>query len=363
MAKKQTTIFDYLTWRGDISLADLEPNEVDSLIFSLLSYIDLDGIVPSPNEKSDIDLLTAAKRYVRRHRGEKAKIGLIIPKEVVLLLARSAKSVRFGETRLTNYVNHICDGEQKQFSAVTFLWRDKNDDERAFVAFRGTDDSIVGWKENFNMSFMQPVPSQLEAAAYLEEISRRTNGRLYVGGHSKGGNLAVWAAVKSPPHIRSRIRAVYNLDGPGFDRDFIESNDYAEMRGRIRTIVPQSSVVGMLLEHEENYEVINSSQTGLLQHDGFTWEVVGGSFIHLDSITDESRLIDETLKGLLAEMSPEQRQEAIDSIYESLTSSNVKTLTDINSDKRSLVRAWGAMSDETRALVKKCINLFVKNNK
>ncbi len=363
MAKKQTTVFDYISWRGDISLSELAPNEVDSLVFSLISYIDFDGIVPSPNENKGISLLAAVRRYLRRHKGENQKLGLIMPKESILLLARAAKSKRFGETRLTGYVNHICDGEQKQFSALTFRWRGADEREKAFVAFRGTDDTIIGWKENFNMSFMQPVPSQLEAVAYLEEISRITDADIYVGGHSKGGNLAVYGAVKCAPHIKERILYVYNFDGPGFDSDFVKGVDYLDMREKIHTIVPQSSVIGMLLEHEENYEVVKSYESGLLQHNGMSWEVMGGSFTHLESVTSESRLIDETLKSWLEEMTAEQRQEAIDSIYTSLTGSNAKTLTDLNTDKRSLVKAWSSMNNESRALVKKCITLLAKNSK
>ena len=363
MPKSITTVFDYLDWRGDISFSDLPPCEVDSLIFSLISYIDFERIVPSPDERDSIGLYHGARQFVRRYKGEGAQnIGLIIPKQTVTLLAKAAKSLRFGQCRMTDYVNHICDGEQMQFSAVTFLFEDR-EGEATFVAFRGTDDTIVGWKENFNMSFMHPVPSQLEAAEYLKRVADKTQGRIYVGGHSKGGNLAVFSAVKSPEHVKERIAAVYNLDGPGFDSEFIQGEDYAEIREKIKTIVPQSSIVGMLLEHEENYEVVKSDKVGLLQHNGFSWEVKGGSFVHLDTVTEESRLIDETLKKWLDEMTPEERRAAVDSIYEALTSGDAKTLTDLGSDKKQLVRAWGEMSEESRSFVRRCISLIFKNSK
>ena len=363
MAKARSTVFEYLEWRGDISFSELSPCEVDSLIFSLISYIDFDGIVPSPEDADSVGFYHAARQFVRRYKGEgEQNIGLVIPKQTVTVLARAAKTKRFSECRLLDYVNHICDGEQKQFSALSFSFRDK-EGEAVFVAFRGTDDTIVGWKENFNMSFMQPVPSQLEAAEYLRRVADKTEGNIYVGGHSKGGNLAVFSAVKAPKEIKERIAAVYNLDGPGFDADFISGEDYAEIREKIRTIVPQSSIVGMLLEHEENYAVIKSDKNGLLQHNGFNWEVKGGSFVHLDSITEESRYIDETLKKWLAEMSHEERRAAVDSIYEALTSGDAKTLTDLNSDKKKLVKAWGEMSEESRAFVRRCVSLIVKNSK
>ena len=270
MAKEITTVFDYLDWRGDISFSQMPLCEVDSLIFSLLSYIDFDGIVPSPKEIKRINLLAAAKKFIKKYKDEgKPDIGFIIPKDVVVLLAKAAKTKRFGEVWLSSYENKICDGEEKQFSALTFIFKNTEGAEALFVAFRGTDDTIVGWKENFNMSFMQPVPSQLEAVEYLSAVAANAFGEITLGGHSKGGNLSVYAAVSAPERVKERINEVYNLDGPGFNIDFLASEEYRGMRDRIRTIVPHSSIVGMLLEHEESYEVISSSQTGLLQHNGF----------------------------------------------------------------------------------------------
>ena len=364
MAKEITTVFDYLDWRGDISFSQLPPCEVDSLVFSLLSYIDFDGIVPPPDEIKGVSLLAAAKKFIKKYKEDgKPDIGFIIPKDVVVLLAKAAKTKRFGEVLLSSYVNKICDGEEKQFSAITFVFKNTEGADELFVVFRGTDDTIVGWKENFNMSFMQPVPSQLEAAEYLSDVASNTFGEITVGGHSKGGNLAVYAAVSAPERVKKRINTVYNLDGPGFNIDFLASEEYRIMRDRIRTIVPHSSIVGMLLEHEESYEVISSSQTGLLQHNGFFWHVLGGSFVHLESVSGESRLIDETLKKWLSEMTPEQRKDAVDSIYDSLTQGKAKTLSDLNADKRQLVKAWNTMSDESRTFVRKCISLLIKNNK
>ena len=222
MAKEITTVFDYLDWRGDISFSQLPPCEVDSLVFSLLSYIDFDGIVPPPDEIKGVSLLAAAKKFIKKYKEDgKPDIGFIIPKDVVVLLAKAAKTKRFGEVLLSSYVNKICDGEEKQFSAITFVFKNTEGADELFVVFRGTDDTIVGWKENFNMSFMQPVPSQLEAAEYLSDVASNTFGEITVGGHSKGGNLAVYAAVSAPERVKKRINTVYNLDGPGFNIDFL----------------------------------------------------------------------------------------------------------------------------------------------
>ena len=356
-----SALFDYLSWRGDLSFEAVPLCEVDSLILSILAYIDFTNFVreePATEKKPPV-LLTVTKDFLRAQNGAIPNMGLIIPKETVTLLARAAKTPRFGLTRPFCYVNKICDEEQKQFSAISFSLGDRD----TFIAFRGTDDTLVGWKENFNMSFMHPVPAQREAVEYLESIAARTEGKIYLGGHSKGGNLAVYAATKASESTRERIVAVYNNDGPGFDAEFIHGEDYKTIKDRIYTLVPQSSVVGMLLEHEESYTVVKSRLSGLLQHNGFSWEVMGGSFIRLDSISEESKLIDGSLHEWLEQMSVEEREAVVDSLYEALSAQGAKTLSDLGADKKKIVKAWSAMDNEARNQVRKCVNIIFGKKK
>ena len=345
-ANQTSGLFDYLNWRGDLSFESVPVCEVDSLIFSLICYLDFAEVVDEElGDKKPPVLLNATKAYLKTHKGIIKSIGLILPREIITLLVRASKSARFGLSRPFCHVNRVCDQEQKQFSATSFMLPGGD----VFVAFRGTDDTLVGWKENFNMSFMHPVPAQTEAQSYLEHIASQTDGKIYVGGHSKGGNLAVYAAVKANAATKARIEAVYNNDGPGFDKDFIESADYDSMRERIFTLVPQTSVVGMMLEHEERYSVVKSTSTGLLQHNGLTWSVMGGSFVKLDSIDEESRLIDSSLKEWLASISIEDRERFVDELFDALSATNAKTLSELNSDKRKIVKAWNAMDNEFRS--------------
>ncbi len=350
-----SSVYDYLNWRGDIGFDVIPPNEVDNLIFSIISYIDFDGVVEEElGQKKPPVLLSTTKSYLGTKHGKIQNLGLFIPREVVTLLVRAAKTQRFGLCRPFCYANRICDNQQKQFSAVSFMLPCGD----TFVAFRGTDDTLVGWKENFNMCFMQPVPAQIEALEYLELVASKTSGKIYLGGHSKGGNLAVYSAVKASYAVRERIAAVYNNDGPGFDREFIDGDDYREMSERIHTIVPQSSIIGMLLEHEERHIVVKSRSSGLLQHNGLSWDVMGGSFIKLDSVDEGSKNIDRSLKQWLASIDPQKRESFVDSLYEALTATNAKTLSDLSSDKIKLIKAWNSLDAETRANLMKCINLI-----
>ena len=352
-AEQTAGLYDYLNWRGDLSFETIPPCEVDNLIFSIIAYIDLSGTVTEDfPKKRPAALLNATRNFLRSQSGTIIDLGLIIPRETATLLVRASKTARFGLVRPVCYVNRICDEQQKQFCAVSFLLPGGD----TFVAFRGTDDTLVGWKENFNMSFMHPVPAQEEAVRYLEYIARHTEGKLYVGGHSKGGNLAVYSAVKASDAVKDRIVAVYNNDGPGFDRSFIEGEDYLAMRDRIYTLVPQSSVVGMMLEHEERYTVVKSTSSGLMQHNGLTWVVMGGAFIKLDSVDEQSKLIDSSLKSWLADISIEDRERFVDELFEALSSTNAKTLSELGADKRKLIKAWNSIDNEARTQLIRCIN-------
>lgn len=353
------TLFDYLDWRGDLTFAEVPLNEVDNLIFTQLSYIAFDGIVSEKEDVKPIFLRDAVRQYLKKHKGQAAYLGKIVPSEILSIAAKAAKSVRYANVKMLAYTNHVDKKTQTQFSAVTFLPKNAP----AYVAYRGTDDTLVGWKEDFNMSFLQPVPAQLQAVTYLERVAPYLSEKFFIGGHSKGGNLAVYAAVKCAPELKERILSVYNNDGPGFDRTFIEGVDYQNIRGKIRTIVPASSVVGMLLEHEENYDVIKSHATGLMQHDGCSWEVLGGKFIYLDAITHESRMVDSTLRAWLDSMSMQEREKVVDSVYEVLTATNAKTLTELTADKVKLVKAWGNLDPKVKSIVLKCIAIFLKESR
>ncbi len=356
------TLYEYLDWRGDIPFSQVGIGEIDNLIFAQICYVDFKHMVPASPTAKPVPLLIAARRYMRAHKeaGDATNLGVIMPPDIIKIMIKAAKSPRFEATRLVAYVNKISDNEQKQFSAVTFLI----DNDTCFVAFRGTDDTIIGWKESFNMSIMSPIPAQEEAVHYLEDIAAAfPERRIYIGGHSKGGNLAVWAAVKCSQDTNDRIEAVYSNDGPGFDAEFISSEQYAATRDRIHTLVPQSSIIGMLLEHEEHYEVVQSNFSGLFQHNCFSWEVMGGRLVHLDTVTEESRRIDSTLKEWLSEMSVEERKQILDSIYEILSSTHAKTLSDLSADKLGLLKAWNNMDAPTKKMIKRFISLLTKSGK
>ena len=248
-------MFDYLLWRGDLSMEAVPPNPVDTLILSELSYIGFEGLVPG-DFLHPVPLRVAAEAFAmlpdREDRDRVKRDGE--------LLAAAARTERFGELRLVFYRSELLPELQSQFAAVTWLLPGGG----AVITYRGTDLSITGWKEDFNMSFQPQVPAQEKALWYLEAFARVHRGPIRLAGHSKGGNLAVYAAAKAQPELQERILSVHNHDGPGFHSSMLRDPGYRAILPRVRTFVPQSSVVGMLLEHEEPYTVVKSRQLSLL---------------------------------------------------------------------------------------------------
>lgn len=313
-------LFDYLHWRGDLTFSQVPPGPVDALIFSALSYLTFGGSVA---ERPDIPIsLREASEEFFRDMGQEERCRV---KADLSLLMAASETVRFGSTMLLQYRDILIPQEDTQFAAVTFLL----DNNSAFIAFRGTDYSLTGWKEDFNMSFQESVPAQRLAVEYIREVSTRYPIPLYLGGHSKGGNLAVFAAVKSASVIRERIQWVYNHDGPGFTDFVMEDPAYLEMVPRITTIIPQSSVIGMLLEHREPYTVIKSKQVGLLQHDFYFWLLDGPGFIPMEEVTENSKFLDLTIKEWLSGMTTEERNEIVDTVFDLLSVGNVSSVFDI----------------------------------
>ena len=344
-------LFDYLHWRGDLSFAQVPVGPVDALIFSALSYLSFGGSVA---ERPDIpiSLREAADEFLKDTTAEQR---CRVKADLNLLLS-AAESRRFGNTLLLQYRDILIPEEDTQFAAITFLL----DNNSAFLAFRGTDYSLTGWKEDFNMSFRESIPAQLLAAQYTAEISQRYPMPLYLGGHSKGGNLAVFSAVKADPLIRSRIQAVYNHDGPGFTDFVMEDPAYLEMVPRITTIIPQSSVIGMLLEHREPYTVIKSKQVGLLQHDFYFWLLDGPAFIPMEEVTANSKFLDLTIKEWLNGMTTEERNEIVDTVFDLLSIGNVSSVFDLIHPKnvRTYLKTLTTNGELRRILSEEFMNLI-----
>jgi hypothetical protein len=354
-------IFDYIRWRGDLSFRKAPFNPVDNIILTHVSYFPFDHIVGGPEENRGITIAEAAGKIegILQKRPAAFDDELVFRDDPALITALGS-SGRYGNLELRGYVNQIDPEAEKQFSAVSIV--DRGD--FSLISYRGTDNTIVGWKEDFNMSFSDAVPAQLEAVSYLERMAPKIRGPLWLGGHSKGGNLAIYAAAFCGKKIRRRIRAVYSNDAPGFNRHVLESSGFREIKDRIQSFVPQSSVVGMLFEHPENYTVVKSSQAGLMQHDIFSWEVGRDDVVRVKEISQESAFMNRTLRDWLNSIDSGQRRRFIDALYEILLSTKTDSLPKLGNDwlrsATMMIRTYTGIDGATKKIIAETIAAFFK---
>ena len=355
-----TNMLDYIKWRGDLSFAAAPFTEVDNLILSDFSYLDFTGIVP-PDFESKIVLKDAVERYLKKC-GEDRSLGVLVPDDILKMSRMMADSRRYEGAVLCGYVNRINETTGLQFSALTCTLEDGT----VCVVYRGTDDTLVGWKESFALSYSKVIPSHGEALEYMKKAALSTHMPIRVMGHSKGGNLAVYASAFASAETQARIIGIYNNDGPGFNEDIRKTEGYMRIKHKLHTLVPQSSVVGMLLEHEDDYTVVKSrSHTGIMSHNGFSWEVDGPSFNHLDDISAGGHLVDDTLKHWLGEMDDDRREQFADTLFSLLEVTGAKTLTELNQPKNApaVMKAVQNLDRESRELINKTFSLLFQASK
>lgn len=319
-------IHDYLIWRGDVPLSVSPFNEVDGLVLSELVYADFHGVVPEGGERVTIE--EARRLFWDKHTKEEIMAQDSYTKTAPFLLDGMAGKARFGGTAMAYYYDVIDTDEDIQLAAVTFYLPDGT----AFVAFRGTDDTVVGWKEDFFLSYMPETEGQRRAAQYLNRHFSGQTLLLRVGGHSKGGNLAMFAAIKADPQVRRQIIAVYNNDGPGFLKEFTETDAYRDMLPRIICTVPEKAVIGTLLTNKAYQHVVKSTASGIYQHDGFSWQVLGTRFVETEKRTEGSVVLESTLHQWLSEQSEENRRMFVNTLFGLLESTGKATIGEIKGD-------------------------------
>lgn len=357
-------LLDYLDWRGDLTLAQSPLNEVDNLILAELSFVNFQGIVPGPGMGESVSLRFAAEAFFARFPvGEPIDMGVLVPAAIPEMLRKMAASRRFGDMGLNCFVDHLDVGKGEQFAALTI----ETGDGALYLSFRGTDDTLAGWKEDFELACMPEVPAQKKALEYTRAAAKQfSRKKLRLGGHSKGGNLAVYAGVFAPANLQKRILKVWSNDGPGFHDDLLELPEHRRIADRISSIVPKSSVVGMLLEHEEDYTVVDSNQLGFLQHDGFSWQVMGDHFITLRQVTHQAHLSDQELRTWVQGLSVEQREKFVTALFDVLTASGATTLTDLKADSFKaagpIIKAMKDLDKETRDGLWDFLGILFKSN-
>ena len=345
------TVFDYLRWRGDLTFQRDAFNEVDNLVLCIISYINfrrIDAVrtkdpAAAPTLEEICPLLT--------EQDDQLGLSELSYLPLVQLAARTA---RFQDVRLYGFTHEYDPEKAKQFDALSFLLPDGT----LFVAYMGTDTSLAGWKEDFNMSFLSAVPAQERATAYAVEMAATCPERpLRIGGHSKGGNLAAWAALHIPADLQEgRLLGAYNNDGPGFARDMVETAEYRRIAHKLHTYIPESSIVGVLLEHAEDYEVVDSTARSIMQHEPLSWCVEGPHFVHLGQRSQLGQLSDGVLREWIGSMTPQEREQFSRAFFDILSrGGRTKTLEELRSGGlvagAALLREYAGADEEQKKII------------
>ncbi len=331
-----SNILEYLDWRGDISFEVSPFNEVDNLILAEICYTDFEGVMTQDDTLSVVD---ASRIYFEIHTEEEIRSRDTFYKLAPLVLKKAAESERFKGMILKNYINLISASREEQYSAITFVLPNG----LTYVAFRGTDNTIVGWREDFNLSFMNETAGQRRAVEYINYYfgesgtNKSSDGdntlsekNLILGGHSKGGNFAVYAAAFCEPEIQKNILKVYSNDGPGFRDEILETDSYKNILPRIVSILPEESMVGILLSNEYDNKIVKSDSHGIGQHDPLNWQVYGTEFVEAAKRAEISKVIDKTMMEWLSEMSDEDRAVFTESVFSTLDTTGAKTLSELS---------------------------------
>lgn len=352
-------IIDY-TREEQRSFEELPFNEVDALILAQLAYEDIPRLVPALDDERNMygtfrgrmhhfpmdrhNLRQSAKALLRApfsaitlkqmdevlHGGADSAcqhqvhaVNFTDPAIMHSFVRTVAANPRFSGLRVGAFAERFDTDEQTQTAALTFLLPDGT----LVLSFRGTDDSLVGWKEDFNMAFQYPVPAQRMAADYIRTVAKLWPGDMILTGHSKGGNSAVYAAMNAPAKIRKRIAAVYSLDGPGFPEHVVTSEPYLSTVSKVHKIVPDSSIIGMVLETPEPCVVVKADCEGLMQHFAFAWQVDGDAFVRVDDIAPSSHEFNSSFNRWMTGLSCEEREHAVDALFQVIHASGATTFS------------------------------------
>ena len=312
-----TNLFDYIQWRGDLAFSQAPLSAVDLLIFSEIVHSPLEMLIKDGNESYRGQTLLELMPEIYPTEVKQAK-GLNLPAQRYSIFELMKTHRRFAEVRLMKFSSHFEPENTKQFAAAEFAIG-----RTAVVAYRGTDATVTGWKEDFLMGFESTIPAQMDALSFLDNLPSSYE-EVYACGHSKGGNLAMFAAAFTKN--QSRIKAVYSFDGPGFDQSVLETQGWKNILDRTNLIVPESSIVGLLMGYIENHRTIQSDKMSIMQHSPFYWHVLGNDFIDAESSTFSSRVTDNAIHTFLESCTREQRKTIVEAAFDMIEATGaVKT--------------------------------------
>lgn len=326
----------YIEEYGNYTFEEEKFNEIDALLFSQLAYVNYSAIVCKFDSDIETYLSEAARQFFYLYNDNDIKDEISIVYKACMLLKQCAEKRRYKNVKMLKFANNVNDKIDKQFSAVSFYLNDKID----VIAFRGTDTTITGIKESAMLSYMFPVPAQIEGLYYFQESAMLSNRDIIICGHSKGGNLATFAGINCSNSLKKRIIGIYEFDAPGFPKETIERCDYLRMKDRIFSYIPSRSIIGCMLYHNSSLKIVSSTNENLKQHQVSSWQIEKNHFVFVDETDDVSKFIDKYIKELSDAVGEENIEDVFETIFDFLEDAGVKEYDDIkNFDIAKLLKA------------------------
>ena len=340
--------FDYLLWRGDLSFSADGFNEVDGVILSVLAYIDLGEISVEDNR-----LYNMMREYLPDRKYDSQRMGLVIPsKNINRIFCLAASTRRFSSIKVTDYEAYTSVEDMCQYAAVVFHLSNGE----SVIAFRGTDDTLVGWREDCALSYLDEIPAQRLALSYFKRMCEKYPDRkFYIVGHSKGGNLAAYSFAMAPDALKERVVRIYSYDGPGLRPALADKMRESQYRDRFVFILPQSSFIGTMFDKCNDYTVVKSVSRGSTQHDAFGWDVKGKSFVKMSSLSAIGKRNEEQFRQSIRDMTDEEKKEVIDTLFTVIESTGATNLSELADGKlkavATLMKNYGSVEKSRRELV------------
>ena len=300
--------------------------DIDILVLTEIAYLPFDEIVSSSfEEKAAISLNQLGKEFEIIKEKEHENNPFMITKERIQLLDVVSKSQRYKDIKVFGFMNDIDDELTKQFAAVCYQW----EEESRWIIFRGTDESLTGWKEDFMMTYSDLIPAQTDAIEYLRKQAELFSGSLNISGHSKGGNLSLYASAMQEENIQHRIKQIYCWDAPGVHRSILNTEGYQRVVSKVKRYIPQDSIVGLMLESQVPYHIIESQGSGISQHSALMWNIEEDHFVELTELTKNSQLTDQTFKQWTEVVSEEDLKLFFDTFFDLIFEMGVETVNDV----------------------------------
>jgi len=356
-------ILDYLAWRGDISFDQVPFGKIDALMLAQLSYINYEGLV-SEDLNDAKTLEQVVNEFVNLSDFEERKVlGAMINIQSAELLIRASHSERFKDIKLCKYRAIYDEEKAEQFAAITYIIG-----KTAYIAYRGTDDTIIGWKEDFNIVCLDKIPSRIDADKYLAEVASEFKGKIGILGHSKGGYLALYSAAECDKKIQKRICNIYNFDGPGYSEEKLDSPEVKAIEPVLMNYYPGCSVVGMIFYHNSNYEIVKSDGFVVNQHDPFAWQIMGNEFEHMDDFAEESKFFKNAVNEWVERLSQKEREGMVAALFGTIEATGYKTNTELEANKLAastkMLQAFTKLDKETKEevhVIVRVLHEVVKN--